>query len=189
MSHVGNWEVASHLLKNRNYRLMLYIGEKQAQQIEKMQKDALERKRIEVVRITSEEISPLDGLAALNFLRGGGFVAMAGDRLWSGKSIVDAPLFDRRVSFPAAPHALALITGAPLLTFFGLRLVNGQYEFSVSAPYWVRAEDRSQKKRAVEESVRRYARILEQVIIRHPTQWYTFEPYFGPPWDSPPEQN
>jgi len=181
MSHVGNWEMASHVLGREGVRLMLFMGERQGDQIEKVQKNDLERQNIKIVKVAAGGGSPMDGVAALNFLRQGGLVSMAGDLQWAGERKVDATLFGRRVQLPAAPHALALVSGAPVLVFFAFRLKGGGYRVKMFPPHLVQAQDRSMREDALRNSVENYASILEEAIRQHPEQWYTFEPFLGEP--------
>lgn len=181
MSHVGNWEMASHILGSEGIRLMLFMGERQGDQIEKLQKNDLERQSIKIVKVAAGGGSPMDGVAALNFLRQGGLVSMSGDLQWAGERKINATLFGRRVQLPAAPHALALVSGAPVLVFFAFRLKGGVYQVKMFPPHFVKARDRNMREDSIRMSVENYAAILEQVIRQHPEQWYTFEPFLGEP--------
>ena len=180
MSHLGNWEVAAHALSREQVDLMIFMGERQGEQIENMQKEDLERSRIKVVKVAEGGGSPMDGVAALSFLRQGGLVSMPGDRQWAGERKVSAALFDRQVELPAAPHALALVSDAPILVFFAFRLKGG-YLLKLYPPVWVKAQDRAHRQKAIKESVDQYTHILEQAIRQSPEQWYTFEPFLGAP--------
>jgi lauroyl/myristoyl acyltransferase len=181
MSHVGNWEMASHILGREGIRLMLFMGERQSDQIERLQKSDLELQNVKIVKVAAGGGSPMDGVAALNFLREGGLVSMSGDLQWAGERKVDASLFGRQVQFPAAPHALALVSGAPVLVFFAFRLKGGGYQVKMFPPHFVTAQERSRRDQAIRMSVKNYSSILEQVIRQHPEQWYTFEPLLGEP--------
>ncbi len=46
MSHLGNWEVSAHLLKGKGMKLLLYVGEKHREQIERMQKQSLSERGV-----------------------------------------------------------------------------------------------------------------------------------------------
>lgn len=181
MSHMGNWEVASHLLASEGIDLMIFMGERQGEQIESIQKNDLARNSIKIVKVAAGGGSPMDGVAALNFLRQGGLVAMSGDLQWAGERKVDSTLFRHRVQLPAAPHALAMVSGMPLLVFFAFRLKGGSYIFKMFPPHFVKAQDRSMREDAIRKSVESYASILEKTIRQYPEQWYMFEPFLREP--------
>ena len=62
MSHMGNWEVAAHLLKQAapDLKLLLYMGRKQKEAIEGLQKKSLIRRGITIVAVDQETASPFD---------------------------------------------------------------------------------------------------------------------------------
>lgn len=183
MSHFGNWEVAAHMLKQRGQPLMIYLGERQGEQIEAMQKETMQEARIKLVKLSAGGGSPLDGLEGLKFLRDGGLVSMTGDRLWAGERKIAVRFLGHRLELPAAPHSMALVSGAPLLTFFTVREGGGHYRLVISPPRLVRAASRPQREEAVRQSAASYAVELEAMVRRYPEQWYTFEPFLGPALD------
>ena len=87
MSHVGSWEIAAHLLRHYGQgdprmKLMLYLGAKHREQIERRQKKSIEKSGIRIVSVPEEGGSAMDILEGLKFLREGGLVSLTGDRLW-----------------------------------------------------------------------------------------------------------
>ncbi|MCB2187993.1 MAG: lysophospholipid acyltransferase family protein [Deltaproteobacteria bacterium] len=178
MSHLGDWEALSVLLKHQGTPLMLYLGQQPGEELEARQKEHLGSRAVEVVRLAQGGGSALDALAAYSFLKRGGLVSLAGDRLWSGEARVGAKFLGRRVDLPAGPHALALASGKPLVTFFGWRRPGGSFELEILPPRWLTAASRADRRRVVAESVRLYARDLEERVRRHPEQWFTFEKFF-----------
>ena len=84
MSHMGNWEVAAYLLKRRkqDIRLLLYMGVKHKEKIEKIQKESLSQSDIRIIAIDQHGGSPLDILEGVKFLNSGGMVSLTGDMVW-----------------------------------------------------------------------------------------------------------
>jgi predicted LPLAT superfamily acyltransferase len=179
MSHAGNWDVAAHLLRRRGLNLLLYMGARQKEQVERIQKLHLSEKGFNVLSVDQEGGSPFDILEGLNFLRKGGIVSLAGDRVWSGSQrTVQVSFLGRRVRLPEAPHAIALASGAPLLIFFAFRTGRGTYRISISTPVRVTASSRRDRVEAVRRSAQRYADILAEKARLYPLQWYHFEEFF-----------
>ncbi|MCX6227135.1 MAG: lysophospholipid acyltransferase family protein, partial [Bacteroidia bacterium] len=118
MSHIGNWELAAQRLNQKGLPIMLYLGAKHKEQVERIQKDNLAEKGIRIVATDEKEKSPFALLEGINFLREGGIVSMAGDRLWGEQSYVTVGFLGHEVRLPDTPHLFALMTGAPLMTFF-----------------------------------------------------------------------
>ncbi len=182
MSHLGNWEVAAHLLHRRrpDMPLMLYMGTRHKEQIERLQKQSLAASGIRIIAVDEGRASPLDLIEGITFLRSGGLVSMAGDILWHpAQRAVSADFLGREVCLPETPHLLALISGAPLFILFTFRTGDRRYDFSISPPMQVRAAGRAERRKAIEESVQRYATVLERRVREYPLQWYHFRKFLG----------
>jgi predicted LPLAT superfamily acyltransferase len=180
MSHVGNWDVAAHLLRKKGLNLMLYMGARQKEQVEKMQKAHLSESGLKVVSVDQNGGSPFDILEGLRFLKQGGLVSLAGDRTWSkNQRTVPVSFLGHRLLLPEAPHALAQASGAPLFIFFAFRKEKGKYAISISEPIRIKAPSRADRPGAVRESAQRYADILAQKARQYPFQWYHFEEFLG----------
>ncbi len=179
MSHVGNWEIGARLLGEREFRLMLFMGEKQAEQIERLQKEDLRMGGVRVVSLEAGQEATIQGIEGLRFLRDGGLLSLAGDRVWSDEQpVIPVRMLGRRVGLPKAPHALALLSGAPIITFFVVRTGRCSYHFRAFAAATVKAAHRRDRDAALAASASRYVQHLETVLRRHPTQWYHFEPFW-----------
>jgi len=182
MSHVGSWEIGARLLQRRGFPLQLHMGIKEREQIERLQKSDLRRDGVQVLAGESAEASPFDLVESLRFLRKGGFVSLAADRSRGGPGRTVAVRFlGHEVQLSAAPWVLALSARTPVFHFFALRTGRGRYRFVASAPHIVRAERRADRHDAIRRAAQDYADDLAAIVRRHPEQWYSFEPFLGPP--------
>ena len=180
MSHMGNWEVAAHWMKERGMKVLLYVGRKYEEQIEGMQKESLTRAGIKLVAVDREGGSPFDLLEGINFLRDGGVVSMTGDRIWSAEQrSMPVRFLDHEALLPESPHLFALLTGAPILIFFVFRLGSGKYQTIMLPPRYVTAPNRAGRQEAIRDSAQWYADQLEAMVRDHPFEWYHFEPFLG----------
>jgi predicted LPLAT superfamily acyltransferase len=83
------------------------------------------------------------------------------------------------VQLPDAPHLFALMSGAPLMTFFVHQKAPGSYHIAVSKGRRVSAATRGDRQAAVLASAQAYASEMEQMARRHPFEWHHFEPFLG----------
>lgn len=183
MSHLGNWEIAAHLLKKEieDLPLLLYMGIKQKEQIERLQKESLAKSGVRIIAVDRKNASPFDIIEGVRFLQTGGFVSITGDIVWHAKQRrVSVRFLGRKVYFPETPHLLALLSGAPIYVFFAFRTGPRRYLFSASEPHYVTAPSRAQRQTAVRTSAQHYADLLEQAVGRYPLQWYHFNPELKP---------
>ncbi|MGB5217252.1 MAG: lysophospholipid acyltransferase family protein [Smithella sp.] len=179
MSHIGNWELAAQTLNKKGLPIMLYLGAKHKEQIEQIQKQILAKGGIRVVVTTEDEKSPFALIEGINFLREGGIVSMTGDRLWGEQTFVTADFLGHEVHLPDTPHLFALMTGAPLMTFFVYQEKIGKYHIKVSKGRKVIAASRADRKKVVQESAQTYAKDLAEFARKHPFEWHHFEPFLG----------
>jgi lauroyl/myristoyl acyltransferase len=179
MSHIGNWELAAHKLNRKGLPIMLYLGEKHKEQIEKMQKETLEKSGVKIVTTEMNENSPFAMIEGVNFLRQGGIVSLTGDRLWGDQRAVTVKFLGHKAQLPDIPHIFALMSGAPLFNFFIYQTGRGKYHITVSRGHVVYAATRSDRNRAILESAQAYASELEKMAREHPFEWYHFEPFLG----------
>lgn len=182
MSHVGNWEVAAHLLKKKdeNMRLLLYMGIKHKERIEGIQKESLSQSGIKIIAIDSGGGSPMDLVEGIKFIDSNGLVSLTGDRVWKeDQRTVPVEFLGHEVKLPETPHLFALLSGAPLFIFFAFRTGKKQYHFTLSKPLYVQASSRDKRAEAIRQSAQQYANIMAETLRRHPLQWYHFEPFLG----------
>jgi lauroyl/myristoyl acyltransferase len=179
MSHIGNWELAAQMLQRKGLPIMLYLGAKHKEQIERIQKEKLAQSGIKIVATSDQEKSPFALLEGISFLREGGIVFMTGDRLWGSQSFVVVDFLGYEVKLPDTPHLFALMSGAPLMTFFVNQKAPGKYHIAVSRGRRVLAATRQDRANAVLVSAQAYASELEQMARRHPFEWHHFEPFLG----------
>ena len=179
MSHVGNWDVAAHLLKKEGAPLMLFMGRKEREQIEATQKEGLRQSGVEVIASQADAASPLQILEGARSIRNGWLISMAGDRPRPGQSTLAARFLNHTVHLPETPFALAVMTGAPLYVFFSLRTGRQRYHFVVYPPIRPTGGSRRERKQRIRQAAEAYAAILEQTVRQYPFQWHHFEPFLS----------
>ncbi|MFA6412992.1 MAG: lysophospholipid acyltransferase family protein [Syntrophales bacterium] len=185
MSHVGNWEVASRILQERErenprIKLLLYLGKKHKEQIERAQKESLVRSGVRIIAVEQDGGSPMDLVEGINFLKAGGLASLTGDRRWRDDQRSVAVRFLGHEAFlPETPFIFALLSGAPLFIFFVCRTGSQTYHFQVLPPVVVRAKDRQSRGGAIRRAAQFYADRLEETVREHPFEWFHFEPFIG----------
>ena len=182
ISHMGSYEVAVHAFQELGLRLLIIMGEKEAKHVAREQRETLMERGVRIHVARAQDASPFGGLEALQFMREGGFVSIAGDLVWTDqRSLVPVRFFNRDVGLPAGPHLLAFVSGAPLFTLFTFRVKRGRHEIILSGPRHVKTTARSERNAAIQASAQDFAGALETMVRRHPFQWYIFEPFFRSP--------
>ncbi len=178
MSHIGKWEVAVHLLKEKGFMPMLYMGAKNKEKIERLQKESLSEKGIKIIAEEQNNPSPFDILEGISHLKKGGIISMTGDRIWrKDQRLIPVRFLNHNVYLPETPHFLAAYSGVPILIFFAFRINKESYHFTMYEPIYMNVESRRERKEAVQASAQKYADILESHLRKHPLEWYHFEQF------------
>ncbi len=178
MSHLGNWEMAATLLKKQrdDLKLLLYMGIKEKEGLERLQKDALRQSGVSIIGVDQEDNSPFSAVEGIRFLQSGGLVSLAGDIVWrSDQRKVRVSFLDRDAYLPEAPFVFSLVSGAPLFVFFAFRRGENNYHFSLSDPIIIQPKSRQERQAAISQAAQQYADLLEQSLRQHPFQWYHFD--------------
>lgn len=186
MSHMGNWEIAARLLRETipELRLMLIMGRRAKEQIERLQKEDLSANGIRIVVADQDDDMPFALVEVASFLQTGGFVAMAGDKVWRpDQRAVSVRFLNHTVRLPEAPFTMALLSGVPLYVFFSSIRGRGQHHFSISDAMTIAVQDRAQRRSAVLRAAQAYANRLEEQVRHNPLEWFHFEPFLGPDAD------
>lgn len=182
MSHMGNWEMAAHLLTKviPDIKLLLYMGIRDKEEIEKIQKQSIRGDGIQVIGVDQGSANPFDIMEGIRFLQNGGLVSMAGDVVWRREQrTVSGTFLNRKVRIPEAPFVLSLVSGAPLIVFFAFRTESETYRFSALPPIHVVARTRDQRPAAIQNAARQYLRYMEAALREHPFEWYHFDQFLG----------
>ncbi len=184
MSHLGNWEVAAALLKGRRHDadILLYMGVKEQEGIERTQKEMLRAAGIRIIGVDQGRTAPFSAVDGVRCLRDGGLVSLAGDVVWNDEQRrVPVTFLGHRAWLPAAPYIFGLVSGAPLFAFFSFRTGPNRYRFSLSEPISVSPADRQDRDRAIAEAAQCYADLLAAALREHPLEWYHFDRFIHEP--------
>jgi len=184
MSHLGNWEMAATLLRqqHRNMQLLLYMGVKEKEGVEKMQKEELRKSGVTILGEARDDPSPFQALEGIRLLRSGGVVSMTGDMLWRDEQRrLAVDFLGQRAYVAEAPFVFALVSRAPLFAFFAFRRGKNHYHLRLSQPIVVAAKTRQDRAAALSAAAQEYADMLEEALRLNPLEWYHFQRFIHPP--------
>lgn len=175
-AHAGNYELGGLLLREKGIQIhTVYKPDRFA---------AVERLRNRVRAQGGVVGVPVDGvgfstLPLLKLLREGRVVGMQGDRDFNLTGL-PLPFFGREAYFPKGPWELAAMTGAPVIVSFFRSDAQRRFHATFYEPIHV-GGGRGERQAAIAAGMARYVAILEDLVRRHPDQWYCFYPF----WDDP----
>lgn len=184
MSHLGNWEMAARLLmqQKRDLRLLLYMGAKEKEGVERTQKEELRQAGVTIIAADQTGSSPVAAIEGIRVLQGGGLVSMTGDVVWrADQRQLPVTFLGHRAYVPEAPFIFAMVSGAPIFVFFAFRDGARSYRFVLPEEIKVRPASRAERTSALVEAAQRYAVLLEEALRAHPLEWYHFDRFIHDP--------
>ena len=166
-AHVGNWEIAGHLLQRlgTDMHIVMYDGE--AQRIKDYLASVTEKHSAHIILIR-EDLSHI--YAIQEALNNNAFVCMHADRFLEGNKTLNALFLNKMARFPAGPFLLARTFQVPVSFVFAMKDDSLDYHFYASAPK-VYSGDRES---SINEMLRDYCLSIENCIRKYPLQWYNY---------------
>ena len=167
-AHVGNWEVAGHLLKRMNTRINIVMYDGEDAQIKKYISSVTGEKTFNIIFIRQNDISHIFKINEA--LSKGELVCMHADRFVDDNKRLSGKFLGESANFPEGPYLLALKLKVPVAFVYAFKETSKHYRlFSTDLKYF------SQAKGDTSNSIlQQYTQSLEQMIKRYPEQWFNY---------------
>jgi predicted LPLAT superfamily acyltransferase len=176
-AHMGNYDVAAGLLDGRLHAPFAMV----AFQNEVAQVRALIEKNTgpmpKLLAVGNSELAALDILHAL---RDGYVVAIQGDRTVDAR-IAMVPFLGEKAPFPVGPFILGVMGQCPVIFTFSVQVGPRSYWFVADPPKTYKFERGKPRDAQLEEWAAAYARRLEELVKKHPYQWFNFYDFWAKP--------
>ncbi|HRO42148.1 MAG TPA: lipid A biosynthesis acyltransferase [Flavipsychrobacter sp.] len=166
-AHLGNWEVAGHLLKRVNapINIVMYDGEEQQM---KEYMDQFESKRSFNVILIKDDLSHIYEISAA--LARNELICLHGDRFRPGQRTMQYNFLNEQANFPAGPFILAAKLKAPVCFVFAFKETNFHYHF-YAEPSKI-YEGRGTL--GMEKMLGDYVQLVEKKLKQYPAQWFNY---------------
>ncbi len=165
-AHVGNWEVAGHLLNRLNTTMHIVMYDAEHEQI-KSYLQGIKTHTAKIILIR-EDLSHI--YAIQEALSNNGFVCMHADRFLPGNKTLKGRLLGAEAVFPAGPFLLARTFNVPVSFVFAMKEDATRYHFFASRPQ----SGEGSRDEVVQQLLNEYTASMESVIRRYPLQWYNY---------------
>jgi len=166
-AHLGNWEVAGHLLKRVNapINIVMYDGEEQQM---KEYMDQFESKRSFNVITIKDDLSHVYEISAA--LARNELICLHGDRFRPGQRTMPHTFLGEVANFPAGPFILASKLKAPVCFVFAFKASNFHYHFYAEPSKIYEGRGKEGMERMLDD----YVDLLERKLREHPEQWFNY---------------
>lgn len=174
--HIGNWDVAARTLM-RYGGFNLVMAREANETTAAYVRDAREKAGL---RILLSDQSVFGSFNMLRALRRNEIVALQLDRPLGGEGSRLVPFFGTPAAFQSGAVRLARLAGAPIIPIFVVRIGTRHYQIVIGTE---RTIARTAGPNEVDHVLGAIVGEFEEVVRRHPDQWFQFAPFW--PEDAP----
>lgn len=166
-AHLGNWEVAGHLLKRINTTINIVMYDGEADQIKESMEQFNSKRSFNIIYI-KEDLSHIYEMSAA--LARNELICLHGDRFRPRNRTLQHEFLGKNAHFPAGPFILASKLKAPVCFVFAFKQTNFHYNFLAFPPATYVGKGTEGMNRMLDK----YVNTLEQQLRKHPEQWFNY---------------
>lgn len=171
--HLGNWEIAGHLLKRLNTRINIVMYDGEQQQI-KQYLDGVTGQRNANIIIIKDNISHIYEI--MEALNNNELICMHADRFLEGNKTILTEFLGKEAPFPAGPFTIAAKLPVPVSFVFALKETPGHYHFFATPPEIYRNHPAKGQPDAI---LRDFVTAMASKLKQYPSQWYNYYPFWN----------
>ncbi|MCB9045910.1 MAG: lipid A biosynthesis acyltransferase [Chitinophagales bacterium] len=166
-AHLGNWEVAGHLLKRVNTVINIVMYDGEAEQVKQYMEQFESNRSFNIIFI-KDDISHIYEMSAA--LARNELICLHGDRFRPGNRTMEHEFLGEKANFPAGPFILASKLKAPVCFVFAFKQTNFHYHFYAYPPKVYEGRGTTGMNIMLDE----YVQVVEQKIKEYPAQWFNY---------------
>lgn len=174
-SHIGNYELAGYSLKSETklFHALVFMGETET--VMKNRSKVFSPNNIRMVPVMPD----MSHIFTLNTaLSEGGIVSMPADRIFGSQKALKCQFLGQEASFPLGPFSLAVSRDCAALAVFVMKKDWQTYHITIHdlrEGYGNLSPEQLSKKSSRQQALAdEFARQLELIVRRYPTQWFNY---------------
>lgn len=175
-AHMGNWEIASQLLKGRlPVKTNVLMFDEEHQRIKNVLDDVMVDKSFRIIPIKQD----LSHIFELNqVVKQKELIVMHGDRFVEGSKVLELEFLGKKAKFPAGAFHIALKFNLPVTFVFALKESRTHYHFYATKPKVYKDKTKSRDELLI-ELMKDYIFELEKKVKQYPDQFFNFYNFWG----------
>lgn len=166
-AHIGNWEIAGHLLKRLNTRINIVMFDGEHQQLKQYLENTTGQRNANIIVIKDNISHIYEIMEALN---NNELVCMHSDRFLPGNKTLQTDFLGKPACFPQGPFALATRLNVPVTFVFALKESLFHYHFFATRGIVYRNEPSITSEKVLEA----FVRSMTEKVKSYPAQWYNY---------------
>lgn len=175
-AHIGNWEIAGHLLYRIKAKIHVVMHVAEHEKIKSYLEGVKGSNSMNVI-VLKDDFSHIYEICIA--LSKGEIICMHGDRYmpWSKKLCTD--FLGKPANFPEGPFALAVSMKVPVSYVFAMKESLTHYQFSATKPIVYTASKLISKHSLVLRALNEFKVEMEEKIKNHPVQWFNYYDFWS----------
>jgi len=167
-AHVGNWEAASHLLKDidANINIVTFDGEDQA--IKEYLESVTGKSKVNFI-IIKDDLSHIFKISEA--FSNNELVCMPADRFLEGNKTVTVKFLGAEAKFPVGPFMLAAKFNVPITFVLAVKETTFHYHFFASE---IKEYLYLDKDEMIQQMINDFVVYMETKVKEYPEQWYNY---------------
>jgi len=173
-AHLGNWELAGHLLQRLDNVINIVMYDGEATQIKQYLDKITGPKTFNIIFIR-EDLSHIYEMSAA--LARNELICIHADRFVEGNRTIEQEFLGEKARFPLGPFILASKLKAPVCFVFAFKEGDFKYHFYAYPPKVYDGRGSS----GAEKMLTDYTALLEEKVKQYPEQWFNYYDFWQKP--------
>jgi predicted LPLAT superfamily acyltransferase len=170
-AHLGNFEMAGHMLERLETRVNIIMLDAEYQRIRNYL-SAITQKSFHVIAIREDNAHVFEINTALENKE---ILCIHGDRFLEGNKTVEIEFLGENARFPTGPFYLAMKYGIPVSFVFAMKEGKSHYHFYATPPkYYHQQGNMTRRDEMLRTIIQDYKNQVEQKLRQYPEQWFNY---------------
>ncbi len=167
-AHIGNWDIAGHLLKRLDTRINIVMFDGEKEQIKEYLDNVTGKKAVNIIFI-KDDLSHIYEIS--DAFKNNELVCMHADRFLEGNKTIKTEFLGETARFPMGPFVLASRFKVPVSYVFAVKENNLHYHLFASK---IKDYGHLEKGALMQEMLMEFAKEMEIKVKQYPEQWFNY---------------
>jgi len=167
-AHIGNWEIAGHLLERLGTTINIVMFDGEHQQIKEYLDRVTGKKNAKII-VIKNDLSHIYEISEA--FKNRELVCIHADRFIEGNKTMISDFLGEKALFPAGPFVLASAFNVPVSFVFAMKESSLHYHFFASP---AKIYERKEKGSSLQQMLDDFSAEMEKKVRNYPEQWYNY---------------
>jgi predicted LPLAT superfamily acyltransferase len=167
-AHIGNWDVAGHLLKRLDTRINIVLFDGEHEKIKQYLNGVTGKRNVNII-VIKNDLSHIYKISEA--FKNNELVCMHADRFMEGNKTLTGDFLGEKARFPLGPFLLAYKFKVPVSFVFAMKESPLHYHFFASE---MKEYQHLEKEAALQEMLDNFSNEMGNKIKKYPEQWFNY---------------